>query len=152
MSPLSVIFIYILPVFLQFLLYYADQNNSTWYMYQLRCFNDINDVIIAIYTIYFHLGQSIYAGFGGHYSALFITPIRGQLHKRFFVLLRFPQMSSSSQMTYGKLRSTVNIQPLKPVKIMVYLVHFISLFSSILVRAGGPQTALQRNNLKYTTK
>ena len=53
MSPLSVFFTYILPVFLQFLLYYADLNNSTWNIYQLRCFNDINDVIIAIYSYIF---------------------------------------------------------------------------------------------------
>ena len=50
MSPLSVFFTYILSVFLQFLLYYADLNNSTWYICQLRCFNDINDVIIDIYS------------------------------------------------------------------------------------------------------
>ena len=50
MLPLSVFFTYILPVFLPFLLYYADLNNSTWYIYQLRCFNDINDVKIFIYS------------------------------------------------------------------------------------------------------
>ena len=49
MSPLSVFFTYIYPVFLKFLLYYADLDNSTWYIYQLGCFNDINDVIIAHY-------------------------------------------------------------------------------------------------------
>ena len=27
------VFTYILPVFLQFLLYYADLNNPTWYIY-----------------------------------------------------------------------------------------------------------------------
>ena len=50
MSPLSVFFTYILSVFLKFLLYYVDLNNPTWYIYQLRCFNDINDVKIFIYS------------------------------------------------------------------------------------------------------
>ena len=56
MSPLSVFFTYILPVFLQFLLYYADLNNCTWCIYQLRCFNDINDVMISIYSHLFAFG------------------------------------------------------------------------------------------------
>ena len=47
------VFTYMLPVFLQFLLYYADLNNSTWYIYQLRCFNDRNDVKIFIYIYLF---------------------------------------------------------------------------------------------------
>ena len=50
MSQLSVFFTYILPVFVQFILYYANLNNPTWYIYPLRCFNDSNDVIIAIYS------------------------------------------------------------------------------------------------------
>ena len=59
MSSLSVFFTYILPVFFQFLLYYADLNNSTCYIYQLRCFNDINDVIISIYS---HLFEFMVVG------------------------------------------------------------------------------------------
>ena len=44
------VFTYILPVLLQFLLYYANLNNSTWYIYHLRCFNDRNGVKIFIYS------------------------------------------------------------------------------------------------------